>query len=222
MKRLILTNDTSAAGSLDSARLGDFRVSLERQLIWGRFPSDAELSGFFGRRKKGQSRLNWQEYQPQHRLERIDAIGLGLIELCSRYDMIELWMDPHPNDQLQLICLLHYLRAYPDIASRLSLVQAHTPMGGQTPDVLAKWKLPPVKISADHFELASRAWRGDAAGLVRFAGDRFEPAAAASERGDRAARRTALASHRPWRHGNADAQFHIGIRKQDSARRSVL
>jgi len=159
MKRLILTNDTSAAGSLDSARLGDFRVSLERQLIWGRVPSDAELSGFFGRRKKGQSRLNWQDYQPQHRLERIDAIGLGLIELCSRYDMIELWMDPHPNDQLQLICLLHYLRAYPDIASRLSLVQAHTPMGGQTPDVLAKWKLPPVKISSDHFELASRAWR---------------------------------------------------------------
>jgi hypothetical protein len=58
-----------------------------------------------------------------------------------------------------LICLLHYLRAYPDIASRLSLVQAHTPMGEQMPDVPAKWKLPAVKISPDHFELASRAWR---------------------------------------------------------------
>src|SRR5262249_17526101 len=102
---------------------------------------------------------NWQDYQPQWRLERIGAIGLGLVELCSRFDTIELWMDPDPNDQLQLICVLHYLRAYPDIASRLSLVQAHTPMGEQRPDVLAKWKLPAIKISSDHFELASRSWR---------------------------------------------------------------
>jgi hypothetical protein len=159
MKRLILTNNSSAAGSLGVARLGDFRVSLGRQLIWGRFPSDAELSGFFGPRRKRQSKQNWQDYQPQHRLERIDAIGLGLVELCSRFETIELWMDPRPNDQLQLICLLHYLRTCPDIVSRLSLVQAHTPIGDQMPDVLAKWKLPATKISQEHFELASRAWR---------------------------------------------------------------
>jgi hypothetical protein len=73
MKRLILTNDCSAAGHLGVARLGDFVISLNRQLVWGRLPSDADLSGFFGRRKKRQSRLNWQDYQPQHRLERIDA-----------------------------------------------------------------------------------------------------------------------------------------------------
>jgi hypothetical protein len=159
MKRLILTNNTSAAGSLGVARLGNFRISLERQLIWGRFPSDAELSGFFGARRKRQSKPNWQDYQPQHRLEHIDALGLGLIELCSRFETIELWMDPRPNDQVQLICLLHYLRAYAEIASKLSLVQAHTSVAEQMPDVLAKWKLPAVKISADHFELASRAWR---------------------------------------------------------------
>ena len=140
MKRLILTNNSSAAGSLGVARLAHFLISLERQLVWGRSLSDAELSGFFGRRRKRQSRLNWQDYEPRHRLERIGAVGLGLVELCSRFDAIELWMDPRANDQLQLVCLLHYLDAYPQIASRLSLVQAHIPMGGQTPDVLAKWK----------------------------------------------------------------------------------
>jgi hypothetical protein len=82
-----------------------------------------------------------------------------MVELCSRFDTIELWMNPRPNDQLQLICLLHYLRAHPQTASKLSLVQARVPMGGQRPDVMAKWKLPVVKISDDHFELASRAWR---------------------------------------------------------------
>ena len=49
MKRLILTNNSSAAGGLGAARLANFRISLERQLVWGRLPSDAELSGFLGR-----------------------------------------------------------------------------------------------------------------------------------------------------------------------------
>ncbi len=159
MKRLILTNNSSAAGNLGRARVAPFLISLDRQLVWGRLPSDAELSGFFGRRRKRQPKLNWQDYQPQHRLEGIGAVGLGLVELCSRFDTIELWMDPRPDDQLMLICLLHYLRAHGEIALRLSLVQAHVPMGSQWPEVLAKWKLPAVKISPDHFELASRAWR---------------------------------------------------------------
>jgi hypothetical protein len=90
-----------------------------------------------------------------------------LVELYSRFDTIELWMDPRANDQLQLICLLHYLRAHPEIASRLSLVQAHVPIGGQTAQVLAAWKLPSVKMSPDHFELASRAWRAFGAATPR-------------------------------------------------------
>lgn len=159
MQRLILTNDSSAAGSLKVARLANFRIALERQLVWGRLPSHAELSGFFGARKKREAKLHWLDYVPQWHLEQIEATGLGLVELCSRFDTIELWMDPRPNDQLQLICLLHTLRAHPKIASKLSLVQARVPMGGQRPDVLAKWKLPAVKISDGHFELASRAWR---------------------------------------------------------------
>jgi len=158
MKRLILTNDTSAAGSLGVARLAHFLISLDRELAWGRLPSDAELSGFFGRRRKRQSKLNWQDYQPQRRLEAIEAVGLGLVELCSRFETIELWIDPRPNDQLMLICLLYYLGAHPKLASKLSLVQAHVPMGGQKPEVLAKWKLPAIKIIPDHFELAIRAW----------------------------------------------------------------
>ncbi len=158
MKRLILTNDSSASGNLGVSRRSDFLVSLTRQLVWGRLPSDTELSGFFGKRRKRQSRPNWQDHEPQQRLERIDAVGVGLVELCSRFDVIELWMDPRANDQLQLICLLHYLRGYPEIATRLSLVQAHVPIGGQSPEVSARWTLPVVKISKDHFELASRAW----------------------------------------------------------------
>lgn len=159
MTRLILTNDSSGAGNLGVSQRAGFVVSVQRQFVWGQLPSDAELARFFGRRRKRQSALNWQDYQPQHRLEHIDAVGLGLVELCARSDTIEMWMDPRANDQLQLICLLHYLREYREIASRLSLVQAHVPMGDQKAELLAEWKLPAVKMSEEHFELASRAWR---------------------------------------------------------------
>src|SRR5262249_32702618 len=56
----------------------------------------------------------------------------------------------------------------------------------------------------------ARLYCSDAAGLVRPLGDRFEPAAPATARGDPVARRASLASHGPWRDGNADAQLHIG------------
>ena len=156
MKRLIFTNDSSGAGYLGAGRRADFVTAVEWQLVWGRSRSDAELSGFFGKRKKRRSGLNWQDFQPQHRLKAIGALDLGLIEFCSRFETVELWMDPRANDQLQLVCLLHYLGAHPEIASRISLVQAHVPMGGQSLEVSANWKLPVVQISNDHFELANR------------------------------------------------------------------
>jgi hypothetical protein len=108
-----------------------------------------------GRRTKA----HWLDYSPQWRLKSIDAVGSGLIELCARADTVELWIDPRPDGQVELICLLHYLRVYPEIAAKLSLVQAHVRLGSQSPEVLAKWQLPVVKISDGHFELASRAWR---------------------------------------------------------------
>src|SRR5438477_9927612 len=61
-------------------------------------------------------------------------------------------------------------------------------------------------------------WFGDAAGLVRSVGDRFEPSAPPPECRDRAARRTSLVPHRPWRDRNADARLRIGM-GADSARR---
>ena len=87
MKRLFVTNDSSASGNLGVSRHPDFLISLSRQLVWGQFPSDAELSGFFGKRKKRQSRLNWQDHQPQHRLERIDAVALDWSS-CVRGSML--------------------------------------------------------------------------------------------------------------------------------------
>lgn len=156
-KRLILTNDSSAAGQLGLVHRGALVIPLQRELVWGRPPSDLELAVFFGRRKR-QTKLHWLDYSPQWRLERDDALGVGLVELCMRAEAIELWIGPRPNDQMQLICLLHFLGQHREIAAKLSLVQAYVGIGGQPPEVQAKWKPPLVKVTEHHFELASRAW----------------------------------------------------------------
>jgi hypothetical protein len=124
MKRLILANGSSTVDGLMAARVGDFQIWLERRLIWGPLQSDAQMKRFFGTRRERQRSPHWLDHGPQWRLEKIGAKGLGLIELCARFETIELWIDPGPNDQLVLSCLLHYLRPHQEIAARLVLCQS--------------------------------------------------------------------------------------------------
>ena len=163
-KRLIITNGDSAAGHLKGAHRGALIVSLVRPLIWGRLFTEAELAVFFGRKAKtkgkAKTKPHWLDYKLLWRDDtKIETPDNGLVEICTWADTIELWIDPRPNDQVQLICLLHFLRQHPEIAAKLSFVQSYTPMGGHLAEVHAQWKLPVVKLSDDHFELASRAWR---------------------------------------------------------------
>jgi len=46
---------------------------------------------------------------------------LGLAEFCLQYETIELWFDTQPYAQLQLIWLLDYFRAYPELLARLKV-----------------------------------------------------------------------------------------------------
>jgi hypothetical protein len=158
MKRLILTNNSSAAGYLRMAGLADVLIGLDRRFIWGPLPSDAELTTSFEAPKEQQRQITDQDYPPQLWLPKIGTPDLGLIDLCARFDTIELWIDPPPSDQLQLICLLHYLRPHNEIASQLILRQSDS----EIVERLAKdpqWRPSVVKVRDDHFELASRAWR---------------------------------------------------------------
>jgi hypothetical protein len=159
MKRLILTNNGSAAGYLRMTGLANVLIAIERR---GPSLSDAELTTFFEAPKEQQHQITDQDYPPQLWLSKIGAPDLGLVELCERHDAIELWIDPRPNDQLQLICLLHYFRQHKQIASKLMLRQSDSGIV----EHLAKdprWRPPAVKVGNDHLELASQAWRAFAA-----------------------------------------------------------
>jgi hypothetical protein len=159
MKRLIVTNDSSAAGGLKKADLADIAIPIDRRLVWGPLPSETELAAFFEARTNQKPTDNWLDFGPTSRLERFGIKDLGFVEVCVRSETVELWIDPEPNGQLQLIWLLDYLRSYANVASTLTLFQADVVIASQRPEALSKWRPPAVKIQNDHLEAASMAWQ---------------------------------------------------------------
>src|SRR5262245_51902476 len=105
MSRLILSFDDIAGGALKGARIADRVLPFGWRFVRGILASPREL--------ENEAR----------------ADGLGLIEFCERFDAVELWADPEPNAQLQLIWLLYYLRRHSNVVARLALVQTKVRIG---------------------------------------------------------------------------------------------
>jgi hypothetical protein len=143
MKRLILTTTDSGAGGLLRAKLADRVIPFGLRFVCGQLPSQVEIEARIsgGSAVHEVSGSRWQDFADEH------------------VDEIELWVDPYPNDQLNLIWLLDYLRRQARTPSNLTVIQADAPIGNHTPEELAKWRLPAVKILSDHLEAASKAWR---------------------------------------------------------------
>ena len=83
---------------------------------------------------------------------------LGLLEFCEPYDVIELWFDPDPNDQLQLIWLLDFFRPHPETAAKLKLRLVSFPLimeDGKSPGLR---KVPLVNVTTANLETASMCW----------------------------------------------------------------
>ena len=156
MTRLILTTDASGAGGLKGARRAEIVIPLEPRFVGGPLRPEVELAMFLARPEAADDWL-WRVYRKH--FGKIDGNELGLIDFCERSESIELWIDPEPNAQLTLIWLLGYLRRYEKVASRLTLVQADTGIGDNTPRQLARYKPNEIDVTNDHFEIANRAWQ---------------------------------------------------------------
>ena len=111
MTRLILTADSSTAGALVGARADNLAIAIERRLVWGALPSEVQLDAFFAARTTQENGLHWLDDTPSWRFKEFGVTDLGLIELCSKCESVELWIDPEPNAQLMLLWLLNYWRA---------------------------------------------------------------------------------------------------------------
>ena len=97
MTRLILATDSSTAGAIQQAGLADLVIAIERRLVWGRLPCDAEFDAFFAPRTTQPQGLHWLDDTPSWRIEESGAKDRGFIELPGDYDSVEFWRGPEPN-----------------------------------------------------------------------------------------------------------------------------
>lgn len=84
-----------------------------------------------------------------------------MAEFCQSYEVIELWFDPSPNDQLQLIWLLDCLSPHPEIAAKLRLRLVDFDMNSVDDGGLGRWAALGVfvDVAAAELETASMSWQ---------------------------------------------------------------
>jgi hypothetical protein len=158
MKRLILTSSAGASGLMRSDRAD--RVSyLSFRFVWDRLPSADELATYVGPRSfKHRPDEHWSIFAGRRRDDEARK-HLSLLEFCEPYDVIELWFDPSPNDQLQLVWLLDCFRSYPGTAAKLRLRLVDfdlITMAYQGPE---EEDVHEVDVTAAELELATITWQ---------------------------------------------------------------
>jgi len=158
MTRLILT---SASGlSLVKSGLADIVVPFSFRFVWGMLPSPDELAACLAARSAEHGPgSHWSDYVGRwSRAERARK-DLRLLEFCRDCETIELWFDPCPNDQLQLVWLLDYFRFHPEIASRLRLRLVDFDLVVAQAEELGRWKVRDVEVTEAELETARAAWQ---------------------------------------------------------------
>ena len=140
--------------------LADVVVPFTFRFVWGPLPSPDELSTYVAARSdKHGPGSHWSDYVGPWSHAEKDRRDFGLIEFCQHCETIELWFDPAPNDQLQLIWLLDCFRSHPQITERLRLRLVDFDLLGPTAEELGRWEVPDVNVTDAELETASMAWQ---------------------------------------------------------------
>jgi hypothetical protein len=158
MKRLILTSQSGTG--LYRTELADAVVCFIFRFVWGPLPSPEELATYLAEFSDSHGPgTHWSTYA--YRWPRDDSASraLGLVELCRSCEVVELWFDPSPNDQLQLVWLLDYLHFHPDIVPRLRLRLVDFNLIRASAEELGRWEVPAVGVTRDELDTASAAWQ---------------------------------------------------------------
>jgi hypothetical protein len=154
MKRLILTGLHGV--SLEKTDRADVTVFFTFKFAWGELPTPQKLASFLAARSDQGQGDHWSDYILRRRR---GGGALSLIEFCKLYDEVELWFDPTPSDQLQLIWLLDFFSSDPDIASRLKIRLLDIDFSSAEDAFLAKGNIPAIPVTTAEFETASLGWQ---------------------------------------------------------------
>ena len=105
--------------ALSTMICNDLVVPILHRFVWGRLPSDAELSAYLIQRTARQKGGHWLDFASRRDFMAAGGRSHSFLELVDRCDSVELWMGTRPNDQLVLIWLLDYLRHHAEIATKI-------------------------------------------------------------------------------------------------------
>jgi hypothetical protein len=158
MTRLILTGLSGT--SLFRSDLADVVIPFTFRFVWGPLPSPDELATYIAMRsdKHGPGK-HWSDYVGRWPRATGARKDLGLLEFCQHFETVELWFDPDPNDQLQLVWLLDYFRFHPEIVARLRLRVIDFDLLGASHEELRRWQMPSIDVTKDELETASVSWQ---------------------------------------------------------------
>nr|WP_249794615.1 hypothetical protein [Bradyrhizobium sp. Oc8] len=158
---MILATNDRAEDTLRQSGLANIALGFYPRFVWTKLPSKERLLVGLERRsaKHCNSGDHWLDDVCHGALDGFGTRDIGFFELCAKFDSIEVWVDPLPNDELVLVWLLDLLRPYKDITTKLSLVHADDKVANYAPESVAKWKLPAFKVTDNHLVMASRVWQ---------------------------------------------------------------
>lgn len=162
MKRLILTS--SSGVGLAHADRADLVVPFIYRFVSGPLPTPDHLNGYLAWRESRTfyDEMHWSDcvgVRQSPLIRRRDRAG-ALLWVCETYgvDLIELWFDPEPNSQLQLIWILDYLRSEPSVTESLRLRHVDFDLRGADPAELRHRDVRQFDIAESDFGIASMAW----------------------------------------------------------------
>jgi hypothetical protein len=158
MTPLILTSLNGS--SLIQSGLADVVIPFSFRFVGGPLPSPDELATYLATRSdKHGPGTHWSDYAGRWRPATKARKDFGLLEFCQHCETVELWFDPGPNDQLQLVWLLDYFSSRPDIVARLRLRLVDFNLIGAPHEELGRWKGRAVDVTRDELEAARATWQ---------------------------------------------------------------
>jgi hypothetical protein len=159
MKRLILTSSSGMSLIRSDNATADAAIMLPFRFVSGPLPSPDELASYVAARSETHGPgSHWSDFVGRWRNGSKARKDLALSEFCEPYETIELWFDPAPDDQLQLICWLDFFRSYPEIAAKLKLRLVGFNLIMMDVEGPNEEHVPLVNVTRAHIETASMCW----------------------------------------------------------------
>jgi hypothetical protein len=158
MTRLILTS--GAGFKLERSGRADVAIEFVFRFVWGRLPSSDELASYLAARSdKHVPGAHWSDFCVRKSSVPKVRRDLGLVEFCKHCEIVELWFDPNPNNQLLLIWLLDHFSSHPEIVARLRLRNVDYDLMSATPEEVGRWIVVDFEVTKRELETAGMVWQ---------------------------------------------------------------